>query len=176
MFFPKITTDPHDEPGGSGSYNRITARRKNGDHVYIFGQTKRQCMAIKRLLMKLARHYDETMIKFADFFGVDEIAATNADLIECLSPVPDPYSGVNPHQALIAAMRDARICERILGQPNTIEQLLTVSNNQYDWGLFFRVNDERPEVRDLWARQLAEMKVWMDENRARLAPQRKADA
>jgi hypothetical protein len=50
MYFPKITTDAHDAP--SGSFNRITARRKSGDSVFVFGESLRQVRTIRKIIMK----------------------------------------------------------------------------------------------------------------------------
>jgi hypothetical protein len=145
----KITTDPH----GSGS--RVTARRKNGDIVYIFGQTKRQMMAVRKLIMKAARHYDLPMIHLADFWGIEKINATNAELLECLSVVPDPYCGCDPRQALIAAMRDA------------LEQLFTIQESNYDWGVYWRCNHPTEAGRQRFARDNEGMLEQLTENRRR---------
>jgi hypothetical protein len=164
MYFPKITNDPHDAP--SGSFNWITARRKN-DRVYIFGETKRQCLAIRKLLMKSARHFNETLLEVSDFFGLDEINTTNAELLECLSSPPDPYSGVNVREALVAAMRDARIIQRVLTQNPTIEQLFTIQASNYDWGLYFRCNHPTVAGRERFAKDLEGMLEQLTENRRR---------
>jgi hypothetical protein len=157
----KITTDPH----GDGS--RVTARRRNGDIVYIFGQTRRQMMAIRKLLMKLGRHYDLPMSHLADFWGIEEINATNEELLECLSLVPDPYCGCNPRQALVAAMRDARIIQRVLARNPTLEQLFTIQASNYDWGVYWRCNHPTAAGRERFAKDLDGMLDQMTENRRR---------
>jgi hypothetical protein len=84
----EITTDPH-RPG-----SRIGARRKNGDKVFIYGNVTRQLRTVRTILMKLARHFDLPLADFAEFLGIEEINVSKEDLIQCLSAVPDPYSGV----------------------------------------------------------------------------------
>jgi hypothetical protein len=66
MFFAKISGDPHAREGGS--FVRISARRSNGDKVYIFGETVRQVKQIRRMLMKLARHYGDLPMIFCARF------------------------------------------------------------------------------------------------------------
>ena len=165
MFFAKITTDPHDHP--SGSFNRITARRKSGDSVFVFGESLRQVRTIKRILMKLARKFNEPLIHVADFVGVERVTATPAELLACLSSVPDPYAGVDPSDAADASVRDARIIQAILAQRPTIEQIFTVMENMYDWGCWWRCNHPTAAGREYFAKDLEGMLDRMTENRRR---------
>jgi hypothetical protein len=165
----EITTDPH-RPGSG-----IGARRKNGDKIYLRGETIRQLRTVRKMLMKLSRHYGLPMIAFADFAGVEEINTTNEDLIECLSTVPDPYAGVDRRVAVEAWQRDWRICNRVLRQDPTIDQLLTVSGNQQDWMTWWRCNHDDPQMRSLLAEEIANAQELIMSNRARLAKMRGAD-
>jgi hypothetical protein len=158
----EITTNPH-RPGSG-----IGARRKNGDRIYLRGETIRQLRTVRKLLMKLSRQFGLPLAAHADFAGIEIIKnVTNNDLIDCLSTVPDPYSGVSPRQALIAAMRDARICHRILAQDPTLDQLFSVTDNIYDWGLWWRCNHPTAAGRERFARDLEGMLEQMTENRRR---------
>jgi hypothetical protein len=164
----EITT----EPGGFGT----PVRRRNGDLVYLCGEARRQVKAVRKLLMKLARHFGRLpMIDLADFRGLDQINATNDELIECLSSVPDPYAPVDLDAAMVASTRDLKIADRILSRPrtSTIQQLLAVSDNAEDWHIFWRVRSPNGFTAQAKAAD-AEFQKLKTENRARLA-QRKAD-
>jgi hypothetical protein len=165
MYIPKITTDPHDQP--SGNFIRITARRKNGDSVFVFGESLRQVRTIKRILMKLARKFNEPLTHVADFVGVAQIKATPAELLACLSSVPNPYADVNPSEAADASVRDARIIQAILAQSPTIEQIFTVMENMYDWGCWWRCNHPTAAGREHFAKDLEGMLEQLTENRRR---------
>jgi hypothetical protein len=165
MYFPKITTDPHDTP--DGSYLRITARRRNGDRCFVFREGKQQVKAIRKILMRLARHFNDEMIRLADFYGLDEVKTTNAELIACLSSVPDPYAGVDPREALIAAKRDLHICMQIMAQDPSLDHLMAVSNNFWDWTTYWRCCHPTAAGREREARELAEMEPLRTENRER---------
>ena len=166
----QITNDPH--APGSG----IGARRKNGDRIYLRGEARQQLRKVRKVLMKLARHYNLPLIAFTDFAGIEEINASNEDLVDCLSTVPDPYSGVERREAMTAAIRDSRICERILAQGDaSIDQLLAVSGNQQDWCTWWRCNHPDPQVRARLAEQIADAQELIMSNRARLAQQRSAN-
>jgi hypothetical protein len=173
MYFAEITTDP--QPHGH-NYVGIGARRKNGDRIRIFGETKRQVKAIRKLLMKLGQHFGLPMANHADFVGIERINAANDDLIDCLSSVPDPYApDIDMQAAWIAWRRDWKICNRILAQDPSIDQLLSVSGNQQDWMTWFRCNHPDARVRDALARDIAKVQPLISENRERLAKQRKAN-
>jgi hypothetical protein len=166
MFFAEITTDPH---RCHSDFCRITARRKNGDHVLIYGQTKRHAFAIKRILMKLARSFRVIpMADLADFIGLQGINATNDELIDCLSAVPDPYAEVDRSAAVIAWKRDWNICERVRAQDPSYKHLIAVSANAEDWMTFWRCNCPSPAMRDHLARELEEGRALKSENRRRL--------
>jgi hypothetical protein len=122
---------------------------------------------IRKLLMKLGRAYDLPMSHFADFWGIEKINATNAELLECLSVVPDPYCGCDPRQALIAAMRDARIIQRVLARDPTLEQLFTIQESNYDWGVYWRCNHPTEAGRQRFARDNEGMLEQLTENRRR---------
>jgi hypothetical protein len=164
MHFPKISEDPHAE---DSNYTRISAHRKNGDKVYVFGEGTRQVKAIRTILMKLARHYNKEMIHLADFFGLEEVRTTNAELIKCLSSVPDPYCGCDPTDALIAGKRDLNICMQIMAQDPTLDHLVVVCNNFADWGTYWRCNEPTAAGRDRWAKHLADLAPLRTENRRR---------
>src|SRR6266566_1897086 len=116
----EITTDPL-RPG-----SRISARRKNGDKIFLYGETIRQLKTARKVLMKLSKHFDLPLATFTDFVGLEMINASNYELIECLSSVPDPYAPVDLRAAMVASSRDFKIVNRILSRPrqSTIEQLL----------------------------------------------------
>jgi hypothetical protein len=167
----EITTDPH--APGSG----IGARRKNGDKIFLRGETIHQLRTVRKLLMKLAHHYNLPLVAFADFAGIEESNAENTDLIECLSTVPDPYAGVDRRVAMEAWQRDWRICNRILQQDPIIDQLLAVSGNQQDWMTWWRCNHPDAGMRSLLAEEIANAQELIMSNRARLAQRRsEADA
>jgi hypothetical protein len=164
----EITTNPHPSHHGGASFNRITARRKNGDKAFVFAATKRQCLAIKGILMKLARHYGPLpMITFADFIGVERINASNDDLIECLSAVPDPYAQVDLRAAMVATTRDFRICERVRAQDPTYKHLLAVCDCCEDWHNFWRVRSKNGFTPERIAEE-AEFQKLKADNRRRL--------
>jgi hypothetical protein len=156
---------------GSG----IGARRKNGDKIFLRGETIHQLRTVRKLLMKLAHHYNLPLAAFADFAGIEEINAENADLIDCLSTVPDPYAGVDKRVAMEAWQRDYRICERVLAQDPTIDQLLAVSGNQQDWLTWWRCNHPDAQMRSLLAEEIANAQELIMSNRVKLAQQRNAD-
>jgi hypothetical protein len=165
-----ITTDPR----RSGS--SIAARRKSGDKVFIYGNVTRQLRTVRKILMKLSRHYSNLpMIAFAGFAGVEEINVTKEELLECLSAVPDPYSGVDVRIAMEAWQRDWHICERVLKQDLSIDQLLAVSGNQQDWCVFWRCNHDDPRMRALLAEEIANAQELIMSNRERLQQQRQAN-
>jgi hypothetical protein len=172
--FLEVRTDPH--PKCPGSFNRISARRRNGEKVYLFGETRHQLKAVKRIIMRLSQKFGLPLIAQADFVGVEKLGAENADLIDCLSSPPDPYAGVDVRQAMTAWLRDVRICDSILAQEPTIDEILSVSANSQDWCLFWRCNHPDAAVRDRLAKSLAEAQGLIAENRQRLEEQRKADA
>jgi hypothetical protein len=163
----EITTNP----SGFGT----PVRRRNGDLVYIYGECRRQLKTVRKLLMKLSRHWGLPMKHLADFAGLEGIGnAGNDDLIDCLSSVPDPYSGVELRAAMIAWKRDLNITDLILRQDPSIPQLLAVSDNQEDWLVFWRCNCPVPAIRDHLAQELVKGRALKAENRARLG-RRKAD-
>jgi hypothetical protein len=165
----EITTDAH-RPGSG-----IGARRKNGDKIYLRGETIRQLRTVRRVLMKLAKHYGLPLNTFAEFLGVEMINATNDELLDCLSTVPNPYSGVDLRVAIAASNRDWRICNCICARDPTIEQLVTVSAQQEDWQVFWRCNHPDVGMRDRLAQELAEGRALKAENRERLEQRRAAD-
>jgi hypothetical protein len=167
MYFAEICSDP--QPCRRGSYTSIGARRKNGDRVYIFGETKRQVRAIRKLLMKLAKHWGLPMANHADFIGMAGINATNEEMLDCLSSVPDPYAGVDLRTAFVAWRRDLNLTDLILRQDPSVPQLLAVTDNQEDWLVFWRCNCPVPAIRDHLAQELAKGRALKAENRARLA-------
>jgi hypothetical protein len=134
-----ITTDPR--APGSG----IGARRKNGDRIYLRGENIRQLKIVRKVLMKLAKHFDLPMATFTDFVGLEHINTSNEELLECLSTVPDPYAPVDERVAMVASTRDFKIANRILSRPrqSTLEQLLAVSANSEDWSNFWRVRSSK---------------------------------
>src|SRR5260370_3607244 len=92
------------------NYTGIGARRKNGDRIRIFANNLRQCRTLRKILMKLAKHYGLPLAQHADFDGIGMISATNDELLTCLSPFPcDPYCGVHLHAALVAWRRHLHI-------------------------------------------------------------------
>jgi hypothetical protein len=165
MYFPKITTNPHDQP--SGNFIRITARRKNGDSVFVFGESLRQVRAIKRLLMKSARHFNETLLEVSNLSGLGQIKTVNDELIACLSSVPDPYAPVDRQDAADASVRDARIIQAILAHDPTIEELFRVMENMYDWQCWWRCNHPTAEGRERFAKDLDGMLERLTANRER---------
>jgi hypothetical protein len=99
----KITTDPR--ASGSG----IGARRKNGDQVFLRGENIKQLRTVRKVLIKMAQHFQLPMAELGDFLGVDRINLTNRDLLECLSTVPNLYSEVDFAVAIEAWRRDYKI-------------------------------------------------------------------
>jgi hypothetical protein len=167
MYVAEITTAT--TPTTKYSYTGIGARRKNGDRIRIFGDNLRQCRTLKRILMALAKHYGLPLAQHANFDGIGMIAATNDELLTCLSPFPgDPYSGVDLHAAFVAWQRDLNITNLILAQNPTIPQLRKVSDNQEDWLLFWRVNCPVQQIREHLAQELVEVRALKAENRERL--------
>ena len=161
----QIHTNPNPIP-----FVHIVARRKNGDRVYLFGEAQRQLRTIRKVLMKLARHYDLPMIAFTEFPGLEMINASNDELLACLSTVPNPYDDRidDPRIAIAASNRDWRICNCVQARDPTIEQLVTVSAQQEDWMTFWRVRHPDAGMRERLAQQLAEDQALKAENRERL--------
>jgi hypothetical protein len=135
----------------------IPVRRKNGDRVYVTAGSRQQFKAAKGLLMKLAKHFRAPLIECADFYGLGAINTANEVLIAALSSVPDPYCGVDFDLAMKAYNRDLAITDKILAQDPSIPHLLAVNNNQYDWVVFLRCNHLSANVRERFARDLAEL-------------------
>ena len=165
-----ITTDPR--APGSG----IGARRKSGDKIYLRGKPIQQLRIVRKILMRLAKHYAMPLATFADFVGIEMINATNEELIECLSTVPDPYAPVDERAAMIASTRDFKIVNRILSRPrqSTIEQLLAVSANSEDWANFWRVRSPKGFTPERIAKQ-AEFQKLKASNREKLEQRRAAN-
>jgi hypothetical protein len=116
----KISTNPH-EPGSG-----IGARRKNGDSVVLRGETISQLRTVRKVLIKMARHFQLPMAELGDFLGVDRINLTNRDLLDCLSTVPDPYAEVDFAAAIEAWRRDFKIGHRVLANDPSIEEIMIV--------------------------------------------------
>jgi hypothetical protein len=172
MYFAEITTNPKKK---ISNFTRITARRKNGDQCFIFGQDKSHVFAIKRILMKLARSFRVIpMADLADFIGLGGINTTNEELINCLSVVPNAYAGVDLHAAVVAWKRDYHITARVLAQNPSVDQITACSDNQEDWVVFWRCNCPVPEIREHLAQELAEGRTLKADNRRRLE-ERKAN-
>jgi hypothetical protein len=167
----EITTDPL-RPG-----SRISARRKNGDKIFLYGETIRQLKTARKVLMKLSKHFDLPLATFTDFVGLEMINASNDELIECLSSVPDPYAPVDLRAAMVASSRDFKIVNRILSRPrqSTIEQLLAVSGNSEDWSNFWRVRSPSGFTKERMAEE-AEYRKLRAENRERLERRNNANA
>jgi hypothetical protein len=139
-------------------FTSIPVRRKNGDRVYVTAGSRQQLKAVRGLLMKLAKHFRAPLIECADFYGLGAINTANETLIAALSVVPDPYApGIDFDLALTAYHRDLAITDKILAQDPSIPHLLAVNNNQYDWVVFLRCNHPTANVRDRFARDLAEL-------------------
>jgi hypothetical protein len=153
------------------AFTSLPVRRKGDQVVYVTGETKRQTRAVRKLLMALARRFGLPMIAFAEFAGVEKLNAANEDLIDCLSIVPNPYpSGLRWSEAELetakrAWMRDWKICNRVLAQDPTIEELLAVSGNQQDWCNWWRCNHPDASVRARMAQGIAEAQALINENR-----------
>jgi hypothetical protein len=160
----EITTNPL-RPGSG-----IGARRKNGDKIYLRGETIRQLRIVRKILMKLSKHFDLPMATFAAFPGLEMINASNDELLACLSTVPNPYDDRvdDPRIAIAASNRDWRICNCVQARDPTIEQLVTVSAQQEDWMTFWRVRHPDAGMRERLAQELVKARALKAENRARL--------
>ena len=159
----EITTDAR--APGSG----IGARRKNGDRIYLRGETIRQLRIVRKVLMKLSKHFDMPMSTFAAFLGLDQINATNDEMLHCLSTVPNPYDErvTDLRIAVAASNRDWRICEYVCARDPTIDQLVTVSANAEDWQTFWRVRHPQAAMREHLAAELVKGRALKAENRER---------
>ena len=66
-------TDNRDVEETMSGFTRITARRKNGDWVYVYANSYVQAKRVRTLLFKLARRFKElTMLEIAQY--ADEVA------------------------------------------------------------------------------------------------------
>jgi predicted house-cleaning noncanonical NTP pyrophosphatase (MazG superfamily) len=98
-------TNNRDVEATLSSFTRITARRKNGDWVYVYANNSVQAKRVRTLLFKLARKFKElTMLDIAnlveevvqeeaaEFQKLRQNAERNADLLKLPLPVAELLS------------------------------------------------------------------------------------
>jgi len=115
----EVTSTPHVK-GWSG-YVQMSARRNNGDKVFITGDFRWEVEQVRRLLMKAARGSRMRMIQIAELTGLaemenqlppneeEEYLAAQLAVVEIetldlpsLGYVPEPEDAVDLEQAMLA--------------------------------------------------------------------------
>ena len=117
-------------------------------------------------LLKLARQYEMTLAEVELAIAMEEDLAIGeifefAEVRIGLGPVPPWDAVVFLPNAMVAAKRDAGICQEIIEElaqtewgEEEIREMLLVSRNYRDWSLFWSYRDESPKGREQFNTEL----------------------
>ncbi len=171
---------------GRGYYQR-SARRANGDKVYITGDFQWEAEVVRKLLMKLARRHRLRMIEIAELAKLAaeeeclgaQLAVVEMESVELpsLGHVPEPEDAVDLAEAMAAYRHDVMRCASAVDD-SSLETWLAIAANQYRWGRFWVVRHPSAAVREWFAEVLAATDELRELNRAkaeRLVARRRAN-
>jgi hypothetical protein len=155
------------------SFSQLSARRANGDEVFITGDYRGEVEQLRRLLMRAARRNRMRMLQLAELAGLAEMEdlTTNQDHEEGYVPqlaeietetlelpslgyVPEPEEAVDLAQAMEDFKRDVFHCNEL--DLDTLDEALAVAANQYRWARFWVIRHPDPKVRAKFAEALGE--------------------
>jgi hypothetical protein len=152
-----------------GFYQR-SARRANGDTVFITGDFQWEVEHVRRLLMKLARRHKLKMIEIAKLAlfapikpNQEEPLQTQLAVVETVSVelpsindrVPNPGDDVDLALAMEEFQRDVIRSNELL-ELDTLETAVAVASNLYRWARFWVVRHPSAQVRAKFAANLNE--------------------
>jgi hypothetical protein len=152
------------------SFSQLSARRANGDTVFITGDYRGEVEQLRRLLMRAARGNRMRMLQLAELAGlaemedlttnqeegyVPQVAEIETETLELpsLGYVPEPEEAVDLGQAMEDFKRDVFRCNGL--ELDTLDEALAVAANQYRWARFWVIRHPDPNVRAGFADHLA---------------------
>jgi hypothetical protein len=146
------------------------SHRDAGEKIFIRGSSKREVVAMKHQLRKLARRIHMPLIQiahaaYAEMLAKHDLTRLDPDHAEflfeersdgCVSDnIPTPDDNCDALRAIAAFNRDVEITDSILfGGDPSFDDLLAVSRNGHRWSEFWAVRHPNPKVR---ARFIAEL-------------------
>jgi hypothetical protein len=156
------------------SFSQLSARRANGDTVFITGDYLGEVEQLRRLLMRAARRNRMRMLQLAELAGLAEMedltthqdheeehlaaqlaeVETGFELPSINDHVPDPDDIVDLGQAMEDFKRDVFHCNEL--DLDTLDEALAVAANQYPWARFWVIRHPDPNVRAKFAEALGE--------------------
>lgn len=140
----------------TGSYVQMSARRSNGDKVYITGDTRWEVEGIRRLLMKCARRLGLRMLGIVHMAEAAAILIDNPDALDLsIAPPPHPLSKINEAVAWEQFLRDIERTTAILDDEDTgIDVIAWIAEFQAGWCRFWSLRHPSPEQRAAFAAKL----------------------
>ena len=144
----------------TNSFVQMSARRTNGDKVYITGDTRQEVEHVRRLLMKAARRSGLRMMEIAEMAEVVSIVMDNPgapDPVVGIAKAPDPRAEINEGVEWERFLRDVERTTAILDDDDDtgIDVIAWIAEWQAGWCRFWSHRHPDPARRESFARALS---------------------
>jgi hypothetical protein len=141
----------------TNSFVQMSARRTNGDKVYITGDSRQEVEHVRRLLMKAARRSGLRMLEIAEMAEVVSIVMDNPGApVLGIAKAPHPYAEINGGVAWEQFLIDIERTTAILDDDDTgIDVIAWIAEWQAGWCRFWSHRHPDPARRESFARALS---------------------
>lgn len=133
----------------TNGFFQMSARRTNGDKVYITGDTRQEVEHVRRLLMKAARRSGLRMMELAETAEVVSIVMDNPEApVLGIAKAPHPCAKINEGVAWEQFLRDIARTTAILDDDDSgIDVIAWIADWQAGWCRFWSLRHPDPARR-----------------------------